>query len=262
MRYLKILKVSLSLFPLYIYGQGWEEVRSIDLAQNPSSYTVDYQGNIFLGFEDGKLLKYSAEGQVLENFSLSNYSSITSIDVQNNLKPFLFYFDNQRITILDRFSSVPKNYLLSDLDLEIGMAACPAPDGDFWIIENNPQRLKKIDPLLQTTVLEVQIQVGDSIKRIQAYQNILIIGSEEGMKILDQFGGVIQDLEINGFIDFQIDKGRLYCISNEEVIEINPYKGTVKKALANPSKNNALLKSNDLFLSLENKRITYYQLTE
>ena len=122
-------------FPLYINGQGWEEVRSVDLTQNPSSYTVDYQGNFFLGFEDGKLLKYSPEGEVLENFSLSNYSSITSIDVQNNLKPFLFYFDNQRITILDRFSSVPKNYLLSDLGLEIGMAACPAPDGDFWIIE-------------------------------------------------------------------------------------------------------------------------------
>ncbi len=262
MRYLKILKVSLTFFPLYIYGQGWEEVRSVDLAQNPSSYTVDYQGNFFLGFEDGKLLKYSPEGEVLENFSLSNYSSITSIDVQNNLKPFLFYFDNQRITILDRFSSVPKNYLLSDLGLEIGMATCPAPDGDFWIIENNPQRLKKIDPLLQTTVLEVQIQVGDSIKRMQAYQNILIIGNEKGIKVLDQFGGVIQDLEIEGFIDFQIQKGSLYSITKEEIIEIDPYKGIVKKTLVNPSKTNAILRSKDLFLSLENERITYYRLIE
>lgn len=261
-RYLKHLKVSLILLPCWVHSQDWEKVNEITLNQIPTAYAADYQGNLYLGFADGKLTKYDAKGSILENFALSNNSSISLIDVQNNLRPFLFYFDNQQITILDRFSSVPKNYLLSDLGLEIGMMTCPSPDGDFWILENNPQRLKKVDPLRKATVLEAQLILGDSIKQMQAYQNLLIISSQNRLHILDQFGGIVHSLKFDNLINFQLIKEQLYVFTDEKIIEIDPYKGIIKDSVAKPSKSSPLLKSKDLFLSIENRCITYYRITE
>ncbi len=260
-RYLKLLKVSLLLTPFWSHSQNWQKISEISLAQSPTAYTADFQGNLYLGFADGKLTRYDAKGSILENFSLSNNSSISLIDVQNNLKPFLFYFDNQQITILDRFSSVPKNYLLSDLGLEIGLMTCPAPDGDFWILENNPQRLKKVDPLLKVTVLEVQISIGDKIKRMQAYQNVLVIGDESGIRIFDQFGGTVNHLQKEDLLDFQILKGRLYAFTPDYITEIDLFDGTVLEEINNPTSATNLMKTINGFITIQDRTLTFYSVT-
>ena len=258
--YLRFSKTSLFFFlTLAVYGQSWEATKTVELRAAPVSYTTDFQGNLFVGFADGRLSKYDPDGAFLENFSLSNNSSISLIDVQNNLKPFLFYFDNQQITILDRFSSVPKDYLLSDLNLEIGMMACPAPDGDFWIAENNPQRLKKVNPLRKITVLEVQVILGDSLMRMQAYQNLLVIAAENTLNIFDQFGGLINKIRLESLKDFQIFKGRLYAFADNEIFEINPFKGSVIEKLSSPCQGCPLLKSKEGFLTIQDIKVTYYR---
>lgn len=257
---LRYLKTSLLLFiAIAGFGQEWKEVKSIRLGGEPTSYAIDFQGNLYLGFADGRLTKYDADGAILENYALSNKSAISLIDVQNNLKPFLFYFDNQQITILDRFSSIPKNYILSDLGLEIGMLACPAPDGDFWIAENNPQRLKKINPLRKITVLEVQIPLGDSINQMQAYQNILAIGEQKKLYILDQFGGLLHTLTFDRLFNFQIQKGVIYAYTDSAIHEIDPFKGKVISSVNKPENTGPMLKSKDGFFSLLNKELVYYR---
>ncbi|MEP1034917.1 hypothetical protein [Ekhidna sp.] len=258
--HLRFLKVNLLLvLSIAGYGQVWHKISTSELKQGPSAYSTDFQGNLYLGFSDGRLTKYDPRGKVLENFSLSNNSSISLIDVQNNLKPFLFYFDNQQITILDRFASVPKDYRISDFELEIGMLACPAPDGDFWIVENNPQRLKKINPLRKITVLEVQVSLGDSISRMQAYQNILVIGDVNKLYILDQFGGILHVLKFEKLINFQIANGILYANTNWEIHEINPFKGIIISTLKKPD-SGKMLKSKAGFISIAKKTLTFYRL--
>lgn len=238
--------------------QGWQEISSTKLEDIPVSYATDFQGNLYLGFSDGRLTRYGPDGKLLENFSLSNNSAITLIDVQNNLRPFLFYFDNQQITILDRFSSVPKEYQLLDFNLEIGMMTCPAPDGDFWVVENNPQRLKKINPLRKVTVLEVQISLGDTIKWMQAFQNILVVGNENGLHILDQFGGLINTMNIEKLKNFQITGGKLYCFTESKIYEIDPFNGDILSTTEKPEIGMIMLKSLAGFLAINKKRIVYY----
>lgn len=250
----------LAILSIVSYAQNWQEIHSIELKDKPSTSSMDFQGNLYLGFDDGTLSKYDPSGGFLENFSLSNNSSISLIDVQNNLRPFLFYFDIQQITILDRFSSIPKNYLLQDLGLDIGMMACPSPDGDFWTLENNPQRLKKVDPLNQIHVLEVQISIGDSIQRMQAYQNILVISDENGLNIFDQFGGLIQTLKVENFINFHIESNRLYAFTRTKILTIDPFKGTVLETIDKPINTKEMLKSKSGFLSISNKMLIYYKL--
>lgn len=253
------LSVLLSLTTTIGYGQDWERVDSVLLDSYPTSFNVDYQGNLYIGFSDGRLSKYNSSGDFLENFSLSNNTAISQIDVQNNLRPFLFFFDNQQITILDRFSSVPKNYQVSDFELEIGMMACPAPDGDFWIVENNPQRLKKVNPLRTTTVLEVQVSLGDSISQIQAYQNILLIANRTDLFVFDQFGGLIHTIKFEKLVNFQLVKEKLYVFTHSDILEVDPYKGLIVDSSKRPSKEFPMFKSKELYLEIKGRTITYFK---
>ncbi|WP_420577329.1 hypothetical protein [Ekhidna sp.] len=257
-RYLNLLRISLLvLFPLVGHSQKWEKVKSWQATKQPTAFSVDYQNNIYMGFSDGGLTKYDSEGELLENFSLSNASSVVLIDVQNNLKPFLFYFDNQQITILDRFSTVPKNYFLADFDVQLGMMACPAPDGNFWVVENNPQRLKKISPLRKSTVLEVQLQLGDSINKMQAYQNLLFISHTNGLHVLDQFGGKIYSVDLLGTTGFQLIGNKVLVFSKMKITRLN-FTGEVETELYKPELSEGTLKVKESFLFIKDRTINFY----
>ncbi|WP_349564742.1 hypothetical protein [Ekhidna sp. MALMAid0563] len=261
---LKFLRFSLLIFcPFLLQAQSWEKIKQVQIAKSPISYSVDYQGNFYLGFSDGGLIKYNSEGDLLENFSLSNASSITLIDVQNNLKPFLFYFDNQQITILDRFSTVPKNYPLSDLGVQLGMMACPAPDGDFWIVENNPQRLKKINPARKNLILEVQVNIGDSLQRMQAYQNLLFVAHSNGLHTFDQYGGKLYSIALDDLISMQLSQGKLMLFSSKKILQINPINGKILNELATPTSSpDGILKIGNHFLVINERTLTFFNLIE
>jgi hypothetical protein len=174
----------------------------------------------------------------------------------------LFYYDNQQITVLDRFSTVPKTYNLFNLNVQIGMMACPAPDGDFWVVENNPQRLKRVNPNRKSTLLEVQISIGDSIKKMQAYQNLLLIADETGIHFFDQFGGFLRSLSID-LLNFQISDGLLYIYCQKTITIYSLSKGAVVNNIDIPdSKPKAILKLKDTYLFIRDKKLTFYQLNQ
>lgn len=262
-RYLRLLRVSLLLAPSFLFAQEWVRTKTQKLGQVPATIATDIQGNIFIGFPDGKLTKYNSNGVLLENFSLSNNSSITLVDVQNNLKPFIFYFDNQQITILDRFSSVPKTYLLANFNLDFVMMACPSPDGDFWVLENNPQRLKKLNFNRKNAVLEVQTALGDSIMKMMAYQNLLIIGDEKGIHFYDQFGGFVRLYLIQGLLNFQVRGGILFVYTKKELRKYSLSKSEFLNSVELPDLSpDAILKLEDTYIFLQDKSMIFYRLSQ
>lgn len=261
-RLLKTLIVNLLLLTS-LCGQSsdWVVHKKVNLNKAPTAYAGDYQGNFFVGFADGSLTKYNNKGELLENFAFPNTTSITLIDAQNNLKPFLFQFDNQRIIVLDRFSSVPKTYTITELGVSLAMTACPAPDGDFWLIENNPQRLKKVNPNRNTLILEIQMQVGDSIQKMLAYQNFVFIAHEKGLSTLDQYGGLLYQLEVENLIGMQLFNGVLHVFSKEFILEIDPAKGDILNKLSAPyTEPLGVIKLKDQLLILNQKRLTFLEL--
>ncbi|SNT02504.1 hypothetical protein SAMN05421640_2055 [Ekhidna lutea] len=261
---LKYLRISLViLVPQLAHTQAWEKTSAIAIKQIPTAFAMDSRSNIFLGFADGSLSRHNSTGKLLENFSMPNSSAITLIDVQNSLKPFLFYYDNQQVAILDRFSAIPKIYSISDFEVSFAMMACPAPDGDIWIIENNPQRLKKINPRRKNTVLEVQISIGDSTRQMLAYQNFLIIGDEKGVHFFDQFGGHIQSISLIGLRNFYVEKGDLNVYAQNTLFSVNIGGLTLGEQKKVPNAEAlGILMINDTLISIENKKLTFYQLDD
>lgn len=233
-----MLRLSISVVSIllasFLLGQEWKVDTSIELPSEASAYSVDIQDRIYIGFEDGQMLTYDDTGVEIQHYSFSNLSSIGLIEAQNYLKIFLFFFDIQQIAILDRFSTVPKTYPLRDYGINMGMMACPAPDQTIWVVENNPQRLKKIDPGRQTTLIEVQTTIGDTISFMRTYKNLLLITDGQDLHIYDQFGSLvnrIKDLKINYC---QIYEGVLIATDGQNILEIDPFKGTVLSKIQMP----------------------------
>lgn len=256
-----LLTISIILsFPVL---SQWERVSSTMLAQAPIAYSVDIQGNYYLGYQDGQMVKYDPDGNELINYSLSNQSAISLIEAQNNLRVFLFYFDIQQVTFLDRFGTVPKNYLLNDFGISFGMISCPSPDGRFWVVENNPQLLKKLDPLRQSVQIEIQVDLGDTLSFMRAYQNILIITDEFGIHVFDQFGA-----KINSIVDvqmnyFQIQNDQLVGADGEYLLIINPFDGKVISKTRLPMDGvDAVFRTRGRYAILKNNKIVFYTYKE
>ena len=217
-----ILAISLSFNCL---GQ-WHLSNTIELPKTLAVFATDSQHNLYVGFQDGSLVKYDASGKEVLNFALSNQSPITLVDPQFQLKTFLFYFDNQLITILDRFKGVPKNYPINEFTNGIVSMACPAPDGSFWMVENNPVLLKKINPNSKQVILETQPDLGSEIRCMRTHQNILLVLSESHLHIFDQFGGLLTRFEVVSH-HFSIDEDVVRLVNGNKIMDIDPFKGRI-----------------------------------
>ena len=243
--------------PLFGAGQ-WKLIREVELSKKPHVLTNDNQGNIYIGFQDGSLVKYNSQGKETLNYSLSNQSQITLIEPQFQLKTFLFYFDNQLITILDRFKGVPKNYPIRDYTPGIVSMACPAPDGTIWLVENNPSILKRIDPNTKNIIVETQ-PILNGIRFMKAYQNILLILDENGLLIFDQFGGSLSYLEVHSY-HLTVEKDIVYLLSGNEILTINPFAGEILSQTAKPEiETNQMIFLNDCVSFIQGSTLKQYQ---
>lgn len=256
----RLLRGSLLFISTFIFGQEWHKLPSPNIHYPPTAFSIDIQNNFYLGFSDGRVTKYDQKGTEVQTFSLSNQASISLIEAQNNLKLFVFNFDNQKITFLDRFSAQPRTYFLSDYETALGMMACPSPEGNVWVAENNPRRLKKIDLLRQFTLLEVQTSLGDSIKFMRTQQNLLIISDENGVHIFDQFGIKEHSIKAKNVNYVQaIDNNILFSCS-DGIYTYNPYLGKVIAKHPSPIKDiKAAIKLNQHYLIIS-KSIELYKL--
>ena len=237
----------------------WQLSKEIALPKNPVAYSTDGSGNLYFGYQDGSLVKYDPLGKELLNYSLSNQSTITLIEPQFQLRTFLFYFDNQLITVLDRFNTVPKSYPVRDFTSEIVLLACPAPDGSFWIIENNLLVLKRIDPNRKTLILETQPSLGRDIRFMKAYQNILLILDEKALHIFDQFGGLLFRIDVESN-HLTLENDKIYLLSKDEILVIDPFKGEILSREESYVKgSDRFLKSKYISIYVKGKKLFLYQ---
>lgn len=248
----RLLRLSILLLPGFTFSQEWNKLKTLNIPIRPTAYSTDIQGSFYLGFSDGRLTKYDSEGEELQTHSISNQAPISLIEAQNNLKLFIFNFDNQKITFLDRFSTTPRTYPLIDFGISLGMMICPAPDGNFWIAQNNPRRLIKFDFQRKEILFDVQTSIGDSIKFMRVYQNILIVSDEGGIHVYDQFGTKKHSLSVTGVNYFQVVKDRILFSSLNECVIYNPFKGEIEDRFSLPSlTTKAIIKLKENYLVID-----------
>lgn len=227
MQHYRNLLVSLLFFPIPTFAQEWLLKDSVELPSEPLSFSTDLYNNLYFGFKNGQIIKYSPGGEQLGNYALPGQSAIDLIEGQNHLKIFLFQRDNQTFSYLDRFNALPKEYLLYDYGVSYAIMSCPSVDQQVWVVENNPERLSKIDLLKNIRILENQIPLGDSISYMRAFQNLLVISSEAGTFILDQYGRIFSQLPEPSATFIQYIDNQLYIILSKQIAVYDPY--TAKK---------------------------------
>ncbi|MEM6642821.1 MAG: hypothetical protein AAF616_07575 [Bacteroidota bacterium] len=241
-----------------LLGQ-WDLEKRIQLAKKPSSYAVDSQDQLYLGFEDGSMIKFSAQGKEHLNYALSNQSPVTLIDPQFQLKTFLFLFDNQSVIILDRFSGLPKKYELRDLTLNIVSSSCPAPDGTFWIIENNPIVLKRLNPNQNQVIVETQPEVQGKILHMRAYQNILLVLDEIALHLFDQFGTRLSSFNCETQF-FQVKDDLVFVVVDDHLVGLEIFGNlSLSSKVKLPVSGAIWLQTESMYLAILENSIEYYR---
>lgn len=242
---------------LYCSAQ-WHLLKRISLDERPFSYATDSYDHFYLGFEDGSLLTFNHRGEEVANYSHANQSPVTSVDPQFQLKTFLFYRDNQQITILDRFSTNPKTYLLEDLADSFVSMACPTVDGTFWVAENNPFKIKRIDPVRKTTIIESQPVIGSEIRFMKTYQNSLIISDEIGLHFLDQYGSLLLSIPLNTK-GFTVINDHILSLSDSAIQWIDVFTGEIGQTIETPVPEikGVLFSHGNYIFAMENEILLY-----
>ena len=248
------------LIPAISNGQGLIKIWEERLPSEPTAYSIDSENNAYLGFANGGLRKFSPAGKEVLRFSIPNQSSITLLEAQNNRKIFLFYRDIQRIVLLDRFSTIPREYTISDFGIPYAESACISPDGTFWIAENNPRILKKIDPLRKIVVHEVQHNLGDSITMMRTFGNLLLIADENGLQILDQFGNHNGTVKAKDISYLHVVKDQVFVTYPAGLMHINPYRMEIvgQTTIEELRDRNAILKNGNKFFVVSGHNMILY----
>ncbi len=254
----------LSTLSFFLVSAQGNRVWIKHLPKKTTAYSLDSENNIFLGYANGNLQKISIDGSEPEPFSIPNQSSITLVEAQNNRKIFLFYRDIQQIMILDRFSTIPKKYDMQSFGIDYAESACISPDGTFWVAENNPQRLKKIDPLRNVVIHEVQHNLGDSISIMRTFGNQLLIADENGLQILDQFGNLNGRILMKGISYLQILNNYVYLTLPAGLVTVDPYKSKILEEVEIDlfKGKNAIMKLKNEFVVIDDENLALISLTK
>ena len=204
-----------------VHCQSWELVTSKAIANDITSYSFDERGAIYLGTSAGMITKLAREDDEL-TFSFPNSGPITLIEGRNALLPFLFFRDNQRAIVLDRFLSNPVVYEIDAFANGFIWLATPAIDRHLWLLKTSPLSILKVDPLSNLLVQATPLVVDFPLEEVvffKAQRNLLIVVDKEyGVLVFDLFGNPVLSLEEVGLRFAHIDGTTLITYAEGNVI--------------------------------------------
>lgn len=237
----------------------WKLVKELSLAKTPHISASSQNGGFYIGYSDGSLVKYDSNGSELLNYSLPNSSPITLIEPQFQLKTFLFYYDNQQITILDRFNALPKTYDMRAFADGIISLVCPAPDGTFWLVQNNPQLLKRVNPNRDVTIVETLPNLEGDVNYLKAYQNMLLIADDAGFKIFDQFGNLNYQKN-DEILDIMVTNSTIWYVSTTSLIEMDAFSSEkISEKKLPMQKPEGFIFAKPYYVFIKNRKLLFYE---
>lgn len=217
-------------------SQSWTLIRSTDLSDPVSSFSIDSDSYLYIGSEYGDLTTFDSLAIETKHYSEIANSSLTLIESWNRLKLFLFYRDLQKISILDRFSTTPADYNLSDFGVQYAWLAAPGIDNSIWMLSTDYNELKKYDLQTRQLLLSTPLQQPLShASHLRAYQNLVIISDrKKGIFCFDQFGNLLYHHRVEGIEHFQISEGKLLFLHSSLVTLMDPFQPSEAETMKAP----------------------------
>jgi len=137
----------ITLFFIFYFLGLYAQEKTIQIA-------VDPFGNRYEIFLE-KILKYSKTDALLFSNGFPQYGNIHHLDITNPLQPSLFFFDTQKILIIDntlssQSSPIDLSQPLSNGVIPYYTAGCVSANSGFWAFDNVQKKIIRFDLYGQT----------------------------------------------------------------------------------------------------------------
>jgi len=210
----KILSIASFLFYGFtLSDSNFSLVKSIP--SSFKSFTTDNLGNVYL-INGNSLYKYDSEGNFLKTYSNKNLGNISSIDVTNGLKVFVFYESFQQVIILDNMLAPSSNPVsLETLGYNQTSLVCSSHNNGMWIYSKQNFELIRFDQNFQQTnkteniTRHIMSKVNPDFM-LEQNNKVFLNDSARGVFVFDVYGTYNKTIPIKGLTHFQIN--------NEEII--------------------------------------------
>ncbi|MFY0600295.1 MAG: hypothetical protein JXR03_11550 [Cyclobacteriaceae bacterium] len=210
-----------------LYAQDWQLVKKIDPKEGITSISIDTKNYFYLGTTEGNIIRYDDNGEEDEYFSNLNSSHVTNIQAWNRLKVFVFFRDQQSISILDRFTTTPKNIDLKDIGLQYAWLFSPGIDNSYWALSTELKELIKYDDQNLNILFRIPLKNDINLEEasfIRAYKNLLIlVDLKSGIWVFDQYGDFKGNIEETNIHHIQIVNNLIHASSESEYLVIDPF---------------------------------------
>lgn len=196
---------SLLIFFLFLHFNLVAQVRNkVDFHFNTqrknANITIDHFGNIYV-FTNRVIDKYNSSGRLLYSYSVTNASSITTVDVVNPLRILVFFRDINQVTFLDNtLSETGISLNLTSIDLPLTSWVCNSISKGFWVFDSQNIELIHVSNTLETISksgnLALVLQKELNITGMKEFNNELYLMGESSILVFDIFGTYHKEIPI------------------------------------------------------------------
>tara|TARA_Y100001968_G_C19452698_1_gene769888 strand:- start:1126 stop:1947 length:822 start_codon:yes stop_codon:yes gene_type:complete len=202
---------------------------SFSLEKPVNFFEVDQIGNIYC-VTNNEIIKLTQKGLLQYRYSNMTYGNITKLDVQNSLRPLVFYRQQSKIVVLDNTLSEQSNYCLN-LD-QLGLyntltIANSNLDNGVWIYELDFKQLIKVNTKLGIVQQSGNLAVllgKDSlmpIKILEKNGRLYMSTKNDGVLIFDVYCSYIHSLNITNTEDIQVNEEHIFINSKNAFVSYN-----------------------------------------
>ncbi len=266
-----ILKASISLLffliIISVHGQELQLLSSFDLKEEPTAASIDRKGQLYFGYHNGDVERFSSSGEDKLTFSANKRFTISILEAWNSLKTFVYSAPFQEYIFLDRFFNPSVTYQVEpDQFNTFDGIATIENDNILWAFNVETQKLRKVDLFNNEVVFDNQLNLTLNIDEldpefIRVYQNLVFISeADHGIAIFDNLGSFLDFIPIKGisFFSFYNDEILLYDGSSLKLVDI--YQKTEREIpLENLSFKFVFMENNQL-IGITKKQVQRYSI--
>lgn len=229
MKTIKLLFLFLFSAKLLV-AQPFELITKV--AIDDANFTTDRFGN-FYTIRKMEIKKFTDQGVFYKSYNFNDLGNLNYIDATNPLKLMLFKADFNIIRIIDnRMNMQGELQLTYNTDLGLPKLACIADDGNYWIYDQQNQRLVKVNQLVETLLVGNSfaqfIETPLNPKLLVSAENWLVMRNSDSLFfVFDRYGNYYRNLNVPDIKNLQVrghylqyfKEGKLYIFDIDTMKE-------------------------------------------
>lgn len=190
-----------------LQSQNYELITKVPVEEG--FFTTDRFGN-FYTIRKMEIKKFNDQGVFYRSYNFNDLGYLNYMDATNPLKLMLFKADFNTIRIIDNRMNVQGELQLTyNPDLGLPKLACVADDGNYWIYDQQNQRLVKVNQLVETLIIGNSfnqfIETPLNPKLLLSAENWLVMRNPDStFFVFDRFGNYYRNVIITGIKNLQV----------------------------------------------------------